>query len=111
MCAVVLSGFNFAARDWDGFGTRFDYTIHNFNKEACMPIDVEPLTATTRAEYLFIVRMWQEPGQPVVAHWRGYVEHVPSGQRLYFTSLTDLNDFIGQRLTRPASSGNDTNQL
>ena len=72
-----------------------------------MPIDLEPLTVTTRAEHLFIVRMWQEPSQALAARWRGYVEHVPSGQRLYFTSLTDLNDFIGQRLTRPAFGGND----
>ena len=72
-----------------------------------MPIDPEPLTATARAEHLFIVRMWQEPSQAVTVRWRGYVEHVPSGQRLYFTSLTDLNDFIGQRLQRPALSGDD----
>ena len=76
-----------------------------------MPIDPEPLTVTTRAEHLFIVRMWQEPSQAVTVHWRGYVDHVPSGQRLYFTSLTDLNDFISQRLTQPANSGSDIHQL
>jgi hypothetical protein len=76
-----------------------------------MPTDLDPFIVTTRAEHLFIVRMWQEPSQTVTTHWRGYVEHVPSGQRLYFTSLTDLNDFIGQRLTRPANCGNDSNHL
>ena len=70
-----------------------------------MPTDLDPFILTTRVEHLFIVRMWQEPSQAVTAHWRGYVEHVSSGQRLYFTSLTDLNDFIGQRLQRPTSSG------
>ena len=74
-----------------------------------MPIDPEPLTVTARAEHLFIVRMWQEPSPAVAAHWRGYVEHVSSGQRLYFTSLTDLNDFISQRLQRPALSRDDIN--
>jgi hypothetical protein len=73
-----------------------------------MPTYTDPFVVSTRAEHLFIVRMWQEPSQAVSAHWRGYIEHVPSGQRLYFTSLTDLNDFIGQRLARPASGGNDT---
>ncbi len=77
-----------------------------------MPIDPESLAVTTRTEHLFIVRMWQEPSQAArAAHWRGYIEHVPSGQRLYFTSLTDLNDFIGQRLKSTASSGSDTNNL
>jgi hypothetical protein len=72
-----------------------------------MPTYTDPFVISTRAEHLFIVRMWQEPSQAVSAHWRGYIEHVPSGQRLYFTSLTDLNDFIGQRLARPAAGGND----
>ena len=73
-----------------------------------MPPDIDPFAVNTRAEHLFIVRLWQEPSQLAAAHWRGYVEHVSSGQRLYFTSLADLNDFIGQRLARPTTGGHDT---
>ncbi len=51
-----------------------------------------------RIQHLFIVRMWQEPGNPQVEQWRGSVEHVPSAQRLYFASLGDMNDFITLRL-------------
>lgn len=49
-----------------------------------------------RLDHLFIVRIWNE-----AAHggdgWRGSVEHVPSGQRMYFVSFKDLNDFIQLR--------------
>lgn len=48
--------------------------------------------------HLFIVRLWSEPHQPTPQAWRGSVEHIPSGQRLYFSSLIDLADFIGLRL-------------
>jgi hypothetical protein len=56
-----------------------------------------------RSQHLFIVRMWQEPGDHKPDQWRGSVEHVSSAQRLYFASLDDLNDFITLRLnSRPA---------
>jgi hypothetical protein len=51
------------------------------------------------------VRMWQEPSHLVSDQWRGSVEHVPSAQRIYFTSLADLNDFITWRLNSPLSPG------
>jgi len=58
---------------------------------------------TGRTQHLFVVRIWHEPGQRPPAAWRGSVEHVPSGQRLYFISLGDLSDFITLRLdSRPA---------
>lgn len=60
-----------------------------------------------RSEHLFIVRVWQEPEQIKTAEWRGSIEHVPSGQRLYFTSFNDLNDFIRLRLTSPSTSAQD----
>jgi hypothetical protein len=51
--------------------------------------------AFQREQHLFVVRTWQEPSQVVPGEqWRGSVEHVPSGQRLYFTSLDQLNHFI-----------------
>jgi hypothetical protein len=47
-----------------------------------------------RAQHLFVVRIWYESGETSLGSWRGSVEHVPSGQRLYFASFSDLNDFI-----------------
>jgi hypothetical protein len=45
-------------------------------------------------QHLFIVRLWSEQAQPLQASLRGSVEHIPSGQKFYFTSLNDLSDFI-----------------
>ena len=50
-----------------------------------------------RTQHLFVVRVWQESGDIAPGPWRGSVEHVRSGQRLYFVSLTDLADFITWR--------------
>lgn len=57
-----------------------------------------PDTPSPRLEHLFIVRLWQESGRGESGAWRGLVEHVQSGQRLYFTTLADLNDFIALRM-------------
>lgn len=51
-----------------------------------------------RPEHLFIVRIWQEPEQTRAGEWRGSIEHVPSGQRMYFASFSDLTDFIRLRV-------------
>jgi hypothetical protein len=51
-----------------------------------------------RHQHLFIVRLWQEPGRQGSGQWRGSVEHVPSGLRLYYSALADLTDFITLRL-------------
>lgn len=51
-----------------------------------------------RREHRFVVRMWLEPGPEAGGRWRGAVEHVGTGQRLYFASLGDLTDFIAVRL-------------
>lgn len=55
-------------------------------------------TNLERLDHLFIVRIWQEPEQVKSGGWRGSAEHIPSGQRMYFVSLNDLNDFIQLRL-------------
>jgi len=60
-----------------------------------------------RPQHLFIVRIWQERSQVAPDRWRGSVEHVPSAQRLYFTSLGDLTDFIILSLNNPFSAGQD----
>jgi hypothetical protein len=51
-----------------------------------------------RLEHLFMVRIWEEADRSESKQWRGLVEHIPSCQRLYFSSLADLNDFINWRL-------------
>ncbi len=63
------------------------------------------METSRRSEHLFIVRLWQEAGQPPGSPWRGSVEHVPSAQRFYFTSLDDLNDFITLRLNSNPRDG------
>jgi len=44
----------------------------------------------------FIVRIWleEEASETQGAIWRGYVTHVPSGERRYIKQLSDLNTFI-----------------
>ncbi|MBX7233917.1 MAG: hypothetical protein K1X65_05985 [Caldilineales bacterium] len=64
-----------------------------------------PITHTNhRRDHLFIVRIWLEPGAevrpaPVSGQldemgWRGSVQHVRSGRRLYFRRLADLDEFM-----------------
>ncbi|MBN2149535.1 MAG: hypothetical protein JW726_19260 [Anaerolineales bacterium] len=57
---------------------------------------------TPRPQHLFLVRFWSEAQNISPAHWRGSVEHVSSGQKIYFTSLSDLNDFMTLRLNASA---------
>lgn len=59
--------------------------------------------------HLFIVRIWMEqrsgtsPGAPAESRrtWRGLVEHAITGHKMYFDSLSDLNDFIVLSLGLP----------
>lgn len=53
-----------------------------------------PNMKSRRSEHLFTVRIWQEGSREESGAWRGLIEHVRSGQRLYFTTLADLDDFI-----------------
>lgn len=64
------------------------------------------MDAKHRTDHLFIVRIWQEPGSAEAAGemiWRGSVQHVRSGERIYFRQLADLNEFIRSQLSRPRS--------
>jgi hypothetical protein len=47
---------------------------------------------------LFLVRFWHEQSECRGINRRGYVEHVTSKQRMYFSDLADLTDFLGFRL-------------
>ena len=51
-----------------------------------------------RTEHRFVVHVWLEPGEPATGQWRGAVDHLGSGRRMYFSSLGDLTDFIRLRL-------------
>jgi hypothetical protein len=44
----------------------------------------------------FIVRIWREQTEEQItrAIWRGYITHVPSGQRRYLRSFEDIVLFI-----------------
>lgn len=70
-----------------------------------------PITHTNhRRDHLFIVRIWLEPGaevRPTPASgqldemgWRGSVQHVRSGERIYFRRLADLNEFMRSQVSR-----------
>ena len=73
-----------------------------------MPESTSP-DASAPASHLFIVRIWPESSRSLSHLWRGSVEHIPSRQRFYFSSLGDLNDFISLRLNLEASSEGSTN--
>jgi hypothetical protein len=51
-------------------------------------------TKPAPSQHLFVVRLWSETTEKPQIPLRGSVEHIPSGQKLYFTSLDDLSDFI-----------------
>ncbi len=42
---------------------------------------------------VFVIRIWLEPA-PGGGLKRGYVEHIASGQRRYFSSLVDALEFV-----------------
>jgi len=42
------------------------------------------------ASYLFTIRVWQETAGSAEAEWRGKLQHVPSGEVLYFRSWDTL---------------------
>jgi hypothetical protein len=57
-----------------------------------------------RSEHRFSVLLWLEPGENAEGQWRGAVDHIGSGRRMYFSSLGDLTDFIRVRLGAPADA-------
>jgi len=56
------------------------------------------------SQHLFVVRLWSETAEKTRISLRGSVEHVPSGQKLYFTALDDLSDFIALKAVVPSQS-------
>jgi hypothetical protein len=63
-------------------------------------------------QHTFIVRIWAETAMGAAPlQWRGMVEHIASRQRLYFTSMNDLNDFINSRLGHTLDEPGETPQV
>ncbi len=54
----------------------------------------------TRPDQLvFVVRMWVQGGDdPAAREWRGSVQEVASGVRIYVVGARDVADFIGARI-------------
>jgi hypothetical protein len=52
---------------------------------------------------VFIVRFWRESRELEGAHpiWRGSVEHVPSGQRVYVKNYKEVEDAISSFVPEP----------
>jgi hypothetical protein len=55
-----------------------------------------------RHEHRFVVHVWYESAGRSDGQWRGEIDHVGYGRRLYFSSFGDLIDFIKIRLGDPA---------
>jgi hypothetical protein len=48
----------------------------------------------------FVVKVWLEETAAEAGHarWRGYITHVPSGERRYVEALDEINAFIASYL-------------
>jgi len=48
----------------------------------------------------FIIKLWLEAdGEKSEANiWRGYITHVPTGDRRYLKNLSDITDFVQEYL-------------
>lgn len=48
----------------------------------------------------FVLRIWREnrDDPEVAAEWRGWIDHVQSGQRAYFRDLAEIDQIIAARL-------------
>lgn len=53
---------------------------------------------------LFTVRLWQEERGNQETIWRGKVQHVTSGEALYFQDWSTLQTFLLKRLGGPQAT-------
>lgn len=58
--------------------------------------------ASGRRKIAFLVNFWYEPEESTTARdaWRGSVEHIASGKRLYFNDISSLVGFLSTWLGR-----------
>lgn len=52
-------------------------------------------------DQVFLVRIWPAQQPDSRRAWRGSVQHVHSGRRLYFSGLVDVVEFITNELSEP----------
>lgn len=57
-----------------------------------------PGMESQRDERVFVVRMWLEPSVARPRAWRGSVQDVASGNKLFVTAPAEIADFISVRL-------------
>ncbi|RME08520.1 MAG: hypothetical protein D6803_01015 [Anaerolineae bacterium] len=63
---------------------------------------------STRTEYeSFLVRLWRAPA--VERQWLAQAEHIPSGEKHYFSSLEELFAFI-RRLVEDDDAGEEASE-
>jgi hypothetical protein len=54
-------------------------------------------------EQVFLVRMWPVQSSANKHAWRGSVQHVASGRKLYLSGLADLVEFVTTELSGSAA--------
>lgn len=58
-----------------------------------------------RREVAFLVRMWLPPGAQGESEWRGSIQDVFSGKRVFVTGTRDIADFISVHLSVQSKNG------
>lgn len=58
-----------------------------------------------RRELAFLVRMWLPQGARGEGEWRGSIQEVASGKRLFVTCARDIADFIAVQLAAQSENG------
>jgi hypothetical protein len=50
----------------------------------------------------FLIRVWHEnrPSETEMGEWRGWIDHVQSGQRHYFRDTREISSIVGQYLNQ-----------
>jgi hypothetical protein len=58
------------------------------------------MTRFDQEAHSFVIRLWRENREDnkVEAEWRGWIEHVQSGQRCYFRNITEINQIVATYL-------------
>lgn len=53
-----------------------------------------------RDAHSFVIRMWREnhEWEDAAGEWRGWIDHVQSGERLYFRDMSQINGFLQRYL-------------
>jgi hypothetical protein len=58
-----------------------------------------------RREIAFLVRMWLPQGARGENEWRGSIQEIASGKRLFVTGTRDIADFIAVQLANLNQNG------